>query len=352
MATDGPVSRWNGVEYSGDDERLLHSALLMRSGSGAFAARSGRRPGGGVPTADGLTITVPADSGVIYDASFGGGPWLWALPAAKAVTLSERPGSGSSRIDVIVARIYNISDPVQRELKIEVVQGAAGSTPSKPTLPPMSAEVATVTVPASGALTIVANTTRTVAAGGVLPVATTAERDALPAPHAGLTVYNEQTSQIEVHDGVGRWSSAAGATPTRILGRSAAIPLPSSTTVLVNQAMQDLPGDQGNDSGITRSGGVLTLSQGGLYYVYVRFVVPRLSDATVWSVGVSVNGETTLDEDRTDQHSGGVGHIDFQGHMPLSAGDVLRIAVRQSSASDVTIPATRSRWEVRRVGAA
>lgn len=200
--SDGPVSRFNGVDYSGADERLLHAALLQRVGSGAFAARTGRRPGAAAPTASGLTITVPADAGVIYDPSLGGGPWLWALPSSKAVTLDERPGSGTSRIDVIVARIYDIEG--QRELKIEAVKGEASGSPSKPDLPARSCEILTVTVPASGAVSIVASTVRTVAAGGILPVATTTERDALPSPHVGLAVHVEADDALYIQ-GASSW---------------------------------------------------------------------------------------------------------------------------------------------------
>lgn len=205
MATDGPVSRFNGVEYAGADERLLHAALLQRVGSPAFSARTGRRPGGAAPTVSSLTVTVPADSGVIYDSSLGSGPWLWALPSSKAVTLDERPGAGTSRIDVIVARINDVEGA--RELKIEAVKGEESGSPSKPDLPPLSCEIAAATVPASGAVTLVASTTRTVAAGGILPVATTTERNALPAPHVGLTVYNEQTKALESFDGTS-WATS------------------------------------------------------------------------------------------------------------------------------------------------
>lgn len=209
MATDGPVSRFNGVDYSGSDERFLHAGLLQRAGSNAFSARTGRRPGSEPPTVSGLTVTVPADGGVIYDPSLGGGPWLWAIPSAKQLTLAERPGVGTSRRDVIVARINDVAG--QREVKYEIREGQASGSPSKPTLLPLSCEIAEIKVPASGPLEVIASTIRTVASGGVLPVATDLEREALPAPHSGLTVFNEQTGRLETRRGDG-WV-AAGEVP-------------------------------------------------------------------------------------------------------------------------------------------
>lgn len=204
MVSDGPVSRWNGVDYAAGDERALQSVLLMRSGSGAFAARSGRRPGGADATVSGLTVTVPADAGVIYDASLGGGPWLWALPIPKPMTLDARPAAGTSRRDLIVARIYDVPGD-RRELAIETIKGDPGPEPSPKPIPDLSTLLFDITVPSSGALNIVASKTRTVAAGGILPVSTTSERNALPSPHVGLAVWNEQTGALEIYAGGGAW---------------------------------------------------------------------------------------------------------------------------------------------------
>lgn len=211
MASDGPVMRWNQVEYSAGDERLMSSALLMPSGTGAFSARSGRRPGGLGATVSGTTVTIQPGAGVVYDAAYASaGPWLFALPALKTIPLGARPGSGQSRIDLIVARIYDPDSGLgsARELKIERVAGTASPTPSAPSLPAMSLEIARATVPATGNVSLTLSSARTVAAGGILPVATVAERDALPSPAAGLAVYVEATGELCIHDGTGwkRWT--------------------------------------------------------------------------------------------------------------------------------------------------
>lgn len=231
MATDGPVSRWNQLFYNASDERLLDSALMMPSGTSAFSARSGRRPGPGLSvTFSDLTATVAPGAGVIYDPTYGaGGPWRFVLPSSKTVTLDARPGTGLSRKDLIVARIYDADSSVGtvKELKIEAVKGDASATPSKPALPALSLELGVADVASGGAVSFTPNRARTVAAGGILPVATTAERDALPSPHAGLTVFNEQTGQAEQYDGTAwfvlaggkktynpTWSTVTGAQPS------------------------------------------------------------------------------------------------------------------------------------------
>lgn len=200
MVSDGHVSRLNEVEYPAAAERLLDSALLMPAGAGGFSARSGRRPGAGLAvTFSILTATVAPGAGVIYDSDFGaGGPWRFALPVSKSVTLAARPGAGLVRRDLIIARIYDVEG--QRELKIEAVEGDASATPSKPNLPPLSLELGVADVGPSGPVSFVANTARTVAAGGILPVATTAERDGLEAPHDGQTVWNAQAKRLETFD--------------------------------------------------------------------------------------------------------------------------------------------------------
>lgn len=331
MATDGPVSRFNSVEYSGSDERLLHAALLQRAGSGAFAARTGRRPGGAAPTASGLTITVPADAGVIYDASLGGGPWLWALPSSKAVTLDERPGPGTSRIDVIVGRINDVEG--DRGLKIEIIKGQEAGAPSKPDLPARSCELLMATVPASGPITLVASTIRTVAAGGILPVATDTERDALPSPHVGFGVYNEQRSRVEFWDGV-RFAPASGPSARRIFRRSEAIPnLAAGTNVPITQALELEPGDMGNDCGITLSGGVATISRPGLYWLMARWVVGGAT--STWTVGFFKNGARARG---FDMESSGDTGITYCGHVPLETGDTIQPFLRQMNSASSSRP--------------
>lgn len=209
MATDGAVNRWNGVAYAASDERLLSSGLWMPGASTApFSARAGRRVNGtglsvsvgGAPEA----WTVTPGWGVIYDAAYAAqGPFNFEIPAAKTANMPARPATGLSRIDLIVARIYDtdIGVGAVKEVKIELVPGDAASPATAPAIPALSLVLATLSVPAAGAITVTQSTQRTVAAGGILPVATTAERDALPNPWRGLVVDNAQTGRIEHFNG-------------------------------------------------------------------------------------------------------------------------------------------------------
>lgn len=209
MATDGTVSRWNADSvthlpaYPASDERLLDSPELMPGPSTApFSAKSGRRVNGA-----GLVVsvggspeawTVTPGAGVIYDnANATAGPWKFAIPASKSANLPARPGVGLSRVDLLVARIYDVDvlGSGAREIKIEHVPGTPSASPSTPATPALSLVLATLNVPNAGAISVTQSTARVVAAGGILPVATTAERDALATAgiaYSGLVVANAQ----------------------------------------------------------------------------------------------------------------------------------------------------------------
>lgn len=221
MATDGKVLRWNNVEYVAVDERRLNAVNLMPAASAApFGSRGGRRVNGA-----GLAVsvgggpeawTVTPGAGVIYDTTYSSqGAYPFEIPSAVTATMPARPGSGLSRIDLIVARIYDVDISVgsASEVKIEIVAGTAASSPTAPSVPPLSLVLAALTVPNTGSIVVTANTTRAVAAGGILPVATTAERDALPNPWNGLTVADEQTGLLEYRMGAD-WKALQAVTDT------------------------------------------------------------------------------------------------------------------------------------------
>lgn len=220
MATDGFANRINGVEYAAVDERRMDASLLMPGASSApFSARSGRRVNG-----SGLSVsvgggpeawTVTAGAGVIYDTSYASqGAWQFEIPAAISANLPARPGAGQSRIDLVVARIYDpgaLGSGVA-EVKVERIGGTAGATPTAPSLPALSVELARMTVPASGTISVTQSSRRTVAAGGVLPVSGDSDLVALASDgvaYPGLLAYNEQRSRFE-----GRFASTWAAIPS------------------------------------------------------------------------------------------------------------------------------------------
>lgn len=206
------------IRYDASDDRAAMTALMTPGGAG-LAARAGRRPGaltvsiGGSPEA----VTVPAHSGIITDPD--GGAYLYAFPNAVSKDLDARPGAGTSRIDLVVAHIYDAdvhpADTSLRELDLEVVTGNAGAVPVVPTQPDGTVLVAMLSVPASGAISVNVNGPRTVAVGGILPVASQAERDALTA-YDGLVVYREDTDAYEGHANGGWQSMVAGAWTTYV----------------------------------------------------------------------------------------------------------------------------------------
>lgn len=219
MPTHGHATRLNQVAYNAVDERRLDSALLMPGpASQPFSSRSGKRVNGA-----GLGVSVSGNpenwfvtpgAGVIFDGNYATqGPWRVEIPAQVSGAMPPRPATGQSRIDLIVARIYD-TDAIgsgPRDVVVERVNGTAGTSPSAPATPALSLLLATLTVPNSGSITVAPSTQVTVAAGGILPVATTAERDALVTAgiaYRGMVVDNGQTGRLERYNGT-TWKGLA-----------------------------------------------------------------------------------------------------------------------------------------------
>lgn len=196
---DGYAIRLNSVEYDAGDDRAALTALVM--GAGAATARAGRRPGPGLTvTVGGTPEAATLSPGVCVVTDPVGGMYLVAFPNNVTKNLATRPGTGTSRNDLAVARIYDAdvhsADTTLREVDFELVTGTASASPSTPTLPDGALLLDTLTVPATGTISVSQNGPRTVAAGGILPVASQAERDALTA-YDGLVVYREDTDTFE-----------------------------------------------------------------------------------------------------------------------------------------------------------
>lgn len=216
MVSDGTVSWIDGPDlYDAADLRRLDSLLLMPGGptSQPFAVKEGHRVNGaGLQVSVGgspESWTVTPGPCVVTDPAYSGqGGWRVEIPNTKTGTIGARPGAGQSRIDLIVARVYDAtaigSGPA--EVKIERLPGTPGSSPVAPTPPAGSItyEIARLAVPASGSITITQSVERTVAAGGILPVPTTAAMDKLETDgiaYRGLVVDNAQTDALHRFDG-------------------------------------------------------------------------------------------------------------------------------------------------------
>ncbi len=225
---DGHVARLNAVEYAAQAERLLDAVLLTPAGS--LQGRAGIRPGGLAVSIGGSpeSVIVAPGVGVINTGSNADGSYRFAIPAAVSKPLGARPSAGTSRIDLVVARVLDADIPAlsttQREVQIEIVTGIPGAAPNAPALPPASLLLKQLTVPASGSIAVGGIVPRTVASGGVLPVASVAERDALPA-YDGLVVYVEAIDDLQVRRD-GAWVTV---TPTRPQAGTESITVGSST---------------------------------------------------------------------------------------------------------------------------
>lgn len=232
MATDGKATWWDASSgapaYVAQELRQIDALEVMPGPvSEPFSGRPGRRVNGKglevtVSSTGNGSVTVAAGVCLLYSsAQASQGVWRAQFPQIGPIALGARPTSGQSRIDLVVARLYDSGSGVGsvKEAKIEVIAGSPNATPSAPSLPAgaIYLELDRLTVPSSGTITHVQTTQRTVAAGGILPIDTTAERDALVAAgiaYRGLVVDNAQTGGLERYTGSG-WVSITDNTRVR-----------------------------------------------------------------------------------------------------------------------------------------
>lgn len=197
--SDGIAWRFDTVAYPAADERSLQAMLLHPSSS--LLARPGRRPGPGLEVTIGGTpeaANVAAGGGVIRDAD--GGTYVFVIPTPVALTLAARPSVGNSRISYVLARIKDEDvrpGDTLREPDIYLLEGTAGASPTPPTIPAGHLQLARLDIPASGTIAVSGSAQRMAAAGGLIVVATSTERDAIEQPYDGLLVYREDNKSLE-----------------------------------------------------------------------------------------------------------------------------------------------------------
>lgn len=221
MATDGMAGFWDGVAYPAQAERLLTSIDAMPGPvSAPFSARSGRRVNGSglsvsVSSTGNGSVTVSPGPGQVYSSAHAGhGRWSFYIPnSVGPLTLGARPATGQTRVDLVVAQLYDsgIGVGAVKEVKIEVVPGQAGVSASAPAVPALSMLLDTLTVPATGAISHTQSTDVVVAAGGVLPVQTAAEKNKLKTDgvaYRGLVVDDAQAGALFRYNGDG-WDELA-----------------------------------------------------------------------------------------------------------------------------------------------
>jgi hypothetical protein len=193
------------------DGRALRSGMAgMKGWDGIpLAGRQGIRPMGGtsanIVTLSGSTITVNLHAGEVTPGwAAVTGTYDVALTVAETHSLTPADAT-NPRKDIVIGRVYDNSESASglRLYRSEYIAGTAGPSPSEPSVPQGGIRIATIDVPASGggSPVVTNNYMYTAAAGGVLPVRTQAERDAIVNPHNGQTIYRVDKNWLEFYDG-------------------------------------------------------------------------------------------------------------------------------------------------------
>jgi hypothetical protein len=185
----------DGVELSAQRFRQAHAALYGGGSGRRLGARSGFRVDtpSNILTATSTTWTLTPCSALIDPgATTHQGGYSWASDANETGTVTAADAT-YARKDIVYIQINDStagdgSGAVTAE--VEYLAGTPASTPVAPTIPARSFLVGTINVPVSGggSPTVTLNPARFAAAGGILPVYSATERDAIPDKYDGLTV--------------------------------------------------------------------------------------------------------------------------------------------------------------------
>ena len=167
-----------------------------------------------------LSVLVNAGYVAVPHPTAGHGVYLFGLQAQSTLTIASN-GAGSNRLDLIVARVYDLGNG-SSYCDVEVVQGTAGN--GQPATPSAALLLAVVTVTPSATTVTTSNIadkrTFTVAPGGILPSTTSAA----PALSNGQVLWNTSLSLLE------RLASPITFTQTWSIPGTYSWPVPSGTT--------------------------------------------------------------------------------------------------------------------------
>jgi hypothetical protein len=220
MTVLNPVSfLQNRTDHTAQVDRLAQSGLLM-PGAAGNTWRAGVRGAGdlvvaaqGVPN---MSVQVAAGSCYVVQSVAGNGAYLLTNDAAFTVAITAAHAT-LPRKDLIVARVTDsFFTGVTNLGTLEVVTGVAAASPVDPAVTGNATILARVTVPAAATTIVAGNITdlrpRAAALGGIIPVLTTAERDAIAGISRGMVVDNLQTGFLERHNGT-TWKTLMEVTP-------------------------------------------------------------------------------------------------------------------------------------------
>lgn len=211
---DAPAPLWinkdatSGLPVCDAQALRLADAVLIGNGSPRpLGARSGIRPGTGEVTVSGSTVTVqPVAYEIDAAVSTTQGPYRGAEPEVTTFTLAAAD-STNPRKDIVYVRVSDTDADASGARKAEVLYAAGipAQTPTAPTLPSRSLLIATVDVPKlnGGAASVTQANQYAVASGGILPVSSQAEADALTGT-PGMHIRRLDTGALEWFDAAGQ----------------------------------------------------------------------------------------------------------------------------------------------------
>lgn len=245
----------NGMEWT--------SLLTRQLGGGAAvwdtnASATAVNPLGGVMAGPGtplltaqqvspaLSVLVNAGYVAVPHPTAGHGVYLFGLQAQSTLTIASN-GSGSSRLDLIVARVNDLGNG-SSSCDIEVVQGTPGN--GQPATPSAALLLAVVTVaPSATSITnanIADKRTFTVSPGGILPASTPAAPPLAP----GQVLWNTSLNLLQ------RLASPVTMTQTWDIPGTYNFIIPDdTTTVTPSVTASGAAGVQGGSDGSAGSGG-------------------------------------------------------------------------------------------------
>lgn len=208
-------SGWVGGSVVDAQDARLATGMLVQAGAGPIQVRQGIKPATGTPglvkqtgTASKSITIEPFQAAVQGSRATAAGPYLATLDAQATLDLlTATPADATNaRRDLIIARQSDTQwSDASTVMAVQQVVGTPAGSPVDPT--PTAGDyiiLARVAVAANATTIVAANITDlrpyAVATGGILPVATQAERDAL-GKYTGMVVWRIDLNQLEGWNG-------------------------------------------------------------------------------------------------------------------------------------------------------
>ena len=203
----------DGVAVTAQQERQARAAGHGGGSGRQLGGRSGFRVGtpSTVLTATGTTWTLGACAAMLDPgASTHQGMYGWSSDANVTGSVTAADAT-NPRKDIVYIQVNDSSagdGSGATTAPVLYLAGTPGVTPSAPTLPARSFLVGTITVPqvGGGSPSVVLNPARYVAAGGLLPVNGTADRDTITAPYLSQEIQRTDLTQISPAGVKERWN--------------------------------------------------------------------------------------------------------------------------------------------------